>query len=482
MKLRKFLLSSFLMAGLTNSGVAAEAAASNGVSNVILSPDGAYASTVPDKIVVQGTVTDDTGEPLIGATVQIDAAKMQTGAVTDIDGHFSMVVPKGSKIRVSYLGFEEKKVIVNENGPVNIKLEKDLQELNEVVVVGYGTQKKVNMSGAVDQLTAKEIEKRPITDISHGLQGMIPNLNIDFTSGEPGKSAEINIRGEASINGGSPLIMIDGVAADADEMNRLMPGDIESISVLKDAASAAIYGARASFGVILITTKQGKGDRISVSYNNNFMWKRPSQLTDKTSDPYIYLKLKNIAVLNTPWSSGHVTSDERLEWARQRSDNPDGTEAIRLNPLDETQWDYMGNRDWTSYFLNRSTFSQNHQVAVSGATKKTNFYLSAGYDGEDGVLSRIASEDSYSRYATRGKVKYNVADWLSVSNNTSFVLTQRKKPSYYNLDDLYNAKPSDMDRNTDGTWANTDLGLALAQIVERKTPKIHAFRALSPPS
>lgn len=466
MKVRKFLLSSFLMAGLTNSGVAAEAAASNGVSNVILSPDGAYASTVPDKIVVQGTVTDDTGEPLIGATVQIDAAKMQTGAVTDIDGHFSMVVPKGSKIRVSYLGFEEKKVIVNENGPVNIKLEKDLQELNEVVVVGYGTQKKVNMSGAVDQLTAKEIEKRPITDISHGLQGMIPNLNIDFTSGEPGKSAEINIRGEASINGGSPLIMIDGVAADADEMNRLMPGDIESISVLKDAASAAIYGARASFGVILITTKQGKGDRISVSYNNNFMWKRPSQLTDKTSDPYIYLKLKNIAVLNTPWSSGHVTSDERLEWARQRSDNPDGTEAIRLNPLDETQWDYMGNRDWTSYFLNRSTFSQNHQVAVSGATKKTNFYLSAGYDGEDGVLSRIASEDSYSRYATRGKVKYNVADWLSVSNNTSFVLTQRKKPSYYNLDDLYNAKPSDMDRNTDGTWANTDLGLALAQIVD----------------
>lgn len=137
-----------------------------------------------------------------------------------------------------------------------------------------------------------------------------------------GTGCNINIRGEASINGGSPLILIDGVASDAEEMNRLLPEDVESLSVLKDASSAAIYGARAAFGVVLITTKQGKGDRIQVNYNNNFSWKRPSSLTEKTSDPYIYLKLKNIAVLNTPWSSGHVTSDERLEWARQRSDNP----------------------------------------------------------------------------------------------------------------------------------------------------------------
>ena len=249
-------------------------------------------------------------------------------------------------------------------------------------------------------------------------------------------------------------------------MNRLMPGDIESISVLKDAASAAIYGARAAFGVILITTKQGSGDRISVSYNGNAQWRRPSQLTDKTSDPYIYLKLKNIAVLNTPWSSGHVTTDERLEWARQRSDNPSGTEAIRLDPLDNTQWDYMGNRDWTRHFLDRSTFAQSHQLSVSGATARTNFYVSAGYDGEDGVLSKIAPDDTYKRYSTRGKVRYNITDWLNVSNNTSFVMTKRNKPSYYNRDAIYDAKPSDVDVNTDGTWANTDLGKALAQIVD----------------
>ena len=142
-------------------------------------------------------------------------------------------------------------------------------------------------------------------DVTGDVIDMIPNLNIDFTSGEPGQAAKINIRGEASINGGSPLILIDGVASDSEEMNRLLPQDIESISVLKDAASAAIYGARAAFGVILITTKRGAGDRIRIEYNNNFSWKRPSMMTNETSDPYIYLKLKNIAVLNTPWSSGH---------------------------------------------------------------------------------------------------------------------------------------------------------------------------------
>ena len=456
MELRKFFAGSCLIAGIACQVLPVKAAAA---------PDGTPVSTPSQKkVVVEGTVLDDMGEPLIGATVY--EKESTNGTTTDIDGHFSLSVPDHAKLTVHYLGFAEKSVVAEGGNSLNIKLEKDTHTLSDVVVVGYGTQKKVNISGSVDQLTAKDLEKRPITDVSRGLQGMIPNLNIDFASGEPGKAASLNIRGEASINGGSPLILIDGVASDAEEMNRLLPGDIESISVLKDAASAAIYGARAAFGVILITTKQGSGDRITVDYNNNFMWRRPSQLTDKTSDPYIYLKLKNIAVLNTPWSSGHVTSDERLEWARQRSDNPSGTEATRLDPLDQTQWDYMGNRDWTRYFLDRSTFAQSHQVSVSGATSRTNFYLSAGYDGEDGVLSRIAKNDDYTRYSTRGKVRYNIADWFNVSNNTSFVLTKRKKPSYYNLDALYDAKPSDVDRNTDGTWANTDLGKALAQIVD----------------
>lgn len=416
------------------------------------------------KVLVSGTVVDATGAPLPGATVRERATG--NGTVTNIDGHFSLSVSSEASLEVSFVGYATKVVPVAGQQELKIVLVEDAAALDEVVVVGYGIQKKVNLSGSVDQIGTKELEKRPIADLSRGLQGMIPNLNIDFTSGEPGQAANINIRGEASINGGSPLILIDGVAADVEEMNRLLPEDIESLSVMKDASSAAIYGARAAFGVILITTKQGKGDRIQVDYNSNFAWKRPSTLTEKTSDPYIYLKLKNIAVLNTPWSSGHVTSDERLEWARQRSDNPGGTPSVRLNPLDETQWEYMGNRDWTSYYLDRSTFSQTHQVAVSGATEKTRFYLSGGFDDEDGLFSDIVNNDKYRRYSMRAKVSYDIWKWLTLSNNTSYVVTERRKPSYYNISTFFDLEPHDMDRNPDGTWASGELGEALAQLVD----------------
>ena len=416
------------------------------------------------KVLVSGIVVDATGAPLPGATVRERATG--NGTVTNIDGHFSLSVSSEASLEVSFVGYATKVVPVAGQQELKIVLVEDAAALDEVVVVGYGIQKKVNLSGSVDQIGTKELEKRPIADLSRGLQGMIPNLNIDFTSGEPGQAANINIRGEASINGGSPLILIDGVAADVEEMNRLLPEDIESLSVMKDASSAAIYGARAAFGVILITTKQGKGDRIQVDYNSNFAWKRPSTLTEKTSDPYIYLKLKNIAVLNTPWSSGHVTSDERLEWARQRSDNPGGTPSVRLNPLDETQWEYMGNRDWTSYYLDRSTFSQTHQVAVSGATEKTRFYLSGGFDNEDGLFSDIVNNDKYRRYSMRAKVSYDIWKWLTLSNNTSYVVTERRKPSYYNISTFFDLEPHDMDRNPDGTWASGELGEALAQLVD----------------
>ena len=440
---------------------------------------------VRTKIQVSGVVTDKAGEPLLGATILEKASG--NGTVTDMDGNFSLAIPADATLEISYIGYKPQQIVVNGKTDFKVVLEDDSEHLEEVVVIGYGVQRKVNLSGSVDQINAKQLEARPITNISKGLQGMVPNLNIDFTSGEPGQAAKINIRGEASINGGSPLILIDGVASDAEELNRLLPEDIESLSVLKDASSAAIYGARAAFGVILITTKQGGGDRIQVNYNNNFSWKRPSILPDKTSDPYIYLKLKNIAVLNTPWSSGHVASDERLEWARQRSDNPNGTEPVRLNPLDETQWEYMGNRDWTDYFLNKSTFSNTHQLSISGASEKSRFYLSGGVDDENGILSGIVKNDKYRRYSMRAKVSYDVWKWLTVSNNTSFVATDRIRPSYLsnryepyidsngirqkglsdsNMSLFYDLAPTDWDKNPDGTWANSEAGITLAKLVD----------------
>ena len=440
---------------------------------------------VRTKIQVKGVVTDKSGEPLIGATIVEKASG--NGTIADPDGNFNLAVSSDAVLEISFIGYKSQQIQVNGKTTFSIVLEEDAENLEEVVVVGYGVQRKVNLSGSVDQINAKQLEARPITNISKGLQGMVPNLNIDFTSGEPGQAAKINIRGEASINGGSPLILIDGVASDAEELIRLLPEDIETLSVLKDASSAAIYGARAAFGVILITTKQGKGDRIQVDYNNNFSWKRPSVLPDKTSDPYIYLKLKNIAVLNTPWSSGHVANDERLEWARQRSDNPDGTDPVRLNPLDETQWEYMGNRNWTDYFLNKSTFSQTHQVSDSGSSDKTRFNVSGGMDDENGILSGVVKNDNYRRYSMRGKVSYDIWKWLTLSNNTSYVATERVRPSYlssrgepyidsngirqkgYNDSDMslfYNLAPTDWDKNPDGTWANTEAVITIAKLID----------------
>lgn len=418
------------------------------------------------RITIHGVVTDEKGEPIVGAGVRL--AGTTKGMVTDINGQFSFAdIPVGSKVEVSYIGYTSQQLIVSQdNTNYTVSLQEHRSALNELVVVGYGVEKKVDLSGAVDQIGAVELERKPITDLSKGLQGMIPNLNIDFSSGEPGKSATINVRGETSINGGSPLILIDGVASDAAELNRLLPGDIATISVLKDAASAAIYGARAAFGVILITTKSGKSGKIQVNYNNTFSWSKPTSLTDKTSDPYIFLKLRNIGSLNTPWSSGHVAGDERLAWARERSDNPGGTDAIRLSTKDQTLWDYMGNTNWTNYFLDKNSFSQNHQISISGGSENTRFYLSGGYDDQNGIFSRIVNRDDYKRYSMRAKVSYDLWNWLTISNNTSYVVTDRVKPSYYNIQAIYDAEPDDMDRNPDGTWANTTLGNALAQMAD----------------
>ncbi|MDR3118522.1 MAG: TonB-dependent receptor [Mediterranea sp.] len=414
---------------------------------------------------ISGRVTDPHGEPLAGAMIRERASG--NGVVTDLDGNFNMSVPSDAILEVSYFGYKPQEIAVGEKQTFLLVMEEEALNLGEVVVVGYGVQRKANLSGAVDQVSARQLEARPISSLSKGLQGVVPNLNIDFTSGELGQAARINIRGESSINGGNPLILIDGVASDAEELNRLLPEDIESLSVLKDASSAAIYGARAAFGVILITTKQGNTDRIQVAYNSNFAWKRPSVLPTKTSDPYIYLKLKNIAVLNTPWSSGHVTSDERLEWARQRSDNPASTEPVRLNPLDQTQWEYMGNRDWTDFFLNKNTFSHTQQVSVSGATPRSRFYLSVGFDDENGILTGIVPKDDYRRYSFRSKESYKLWDWFELSDNLSFVNTIRTKPSYYgSMQVFYDLAPSDYDLNPDGTWANSAAGITMAQLID----------------
>lgn len=412
---------------------------------------------------VSGTVSDAMG-PLAGVNVLEKGTT--NGTTTDFDGKYSLEVKNGSTLVFSYVGFITQEIVYDGQMPLNISLNEDSELLGEVVVVGYGVQKKANLSGSVDQINAKELEQKPITDISRGLQGMIPNLNIDFTSGEPGKAAEINIRGLASINGSAPLVLIDGVPSSSLDLNRLLPSDIESISVIKDASSAAIYGARAAFGVILITTKKGESGAPRVEYSGKLTWKRPTVLPRKTSDPYIYLKLKNIAVLNTPWSGGHVASDERLEWARQRSDNP-ALPPVRLNPNDETQYEYMGDKDWTDYFINKFTFAQSHQASISGGSDSYRYYTSVGYDRDNGILSHIVDKDYWERFNMRLRASYDLTKWFNISNNTTYSLTRREKPSAFwdsNMSMIYNLAPQDYDLNPDGTWANNAAGRVMAQL------------------
>ena len=415
-------------------------------------------------VTVSGKVTEADGStPLIGVSVMVKGTT--TGTVSDIDGLYSLEAPAEGVLVFSYIGMQTQEIAIGGQTTIDLSLSEDAVGLSEIVVVGYGVQKKENLSGAVDRIGPEQIQSRPISNLSQGLQGVSPNLNIDFNSGAPGQAAKINIRGLTSINGGEPLILIDGVPSDAIELNRLAPEDVESISVLKDASSAAIYGARAAFGVILITTRTGYQDGVNVSYTTNFSTGTPTVLPDKVTDPYIYLRIRETSTDNTPWDNQNY-SDETYAWAKERSDNPNSP-GVRINPNDATVWEYMGDRDWTRYFMNNYTDAQNHHITINGKSNATSYLLSGSYNRQNGVLS--LADDYFDRYTLRGKVNFQVNDWITVGNNTYLTLTERENPSYFSLWDLFNFHPTDWDKNPDGTWANTTVGNTGARLTNGGT-------------
>ena len=223
---------------------------------------------------VKGKVTDEQGQPLIGVTVMVKGSTK--GAQTNANGEFSIEAPESATLVFSYIGHESQEVAVKDAGkPLSIVLKGGASGLTEIVVVGYGAQKKINLSGAVDAISGKALESRPITNIATGLQGLLPNLNIGLSNGRVTSTPSFNIRGATGLpnSNTAPFILVDNIPASPDELARLNPADVESITVLKDAASAAIYGSSAPYGALLITTKQGKrGKAPSISYNNNLSW------------------------------------------------------------------------------------------------------------------------------------------------------------------------------------------------------------------
>jgi TonB-linked SusC/RagA family outer membrane protein len=237
------------------------------------------------------------------------------------------------------------------------------------------------------------------------------------------------------------------------------PEDVKSISVLKDASSAAIYGARAAFGVLLITTKTG--GRNEITYSNSIIWGKPSVTPNPVTDPYIFSRVFDIATSNTPWN--YVSfDDDYYEWARARSEDAT-VPNVRLDPQNPTYWQYMGDTNWNDYFFNQSSLSQNHNISISGKKDVVSYYFSGNHTIENG-LNKLA-EDSWKRNAVRSRIIVEPYKWMKFENNTFITSADRKRPTY-GFTNVYNLRPTDVVKNPDGSWANTDAGRAAARIVD----------------
>ena len=422
---------------------------------------------------ISGSVSDAvTSEPLAGVSIVVVGSETESGVVigtqTDAMGRFNLDVPAGfTALKFSYIGYISKEQTI-QGQTMNVVLEPDVLLLEEAVVVGFGTQKRANLSGAVDEVDMEALELRSISNVTQGLQGLIPNLNIDYTAGAPGTEPIINIRGYTSINGGSPLILIDGIPAEARDLNLLDAQDVSSISVLKDASSAAIYGARAAFGVLLIETKRGGGEQMNVNYTHRTSWDTPTVIPEKVTDPYVYMRWQENSSDATPWDYINY-SDDMYAWARDRSDNPSSTDAVRVNPSNTSQWQYMGNRDWSEYFLSDYGMSSNNTLSLSGSTANTNYYLSGSMDNQDGALQ--IDDDNFERLGIRSNVEYRLNQFFNITNLTQMTQSSRNAPSYLSgesssMQSFYLLAPTSWHKNPDGNWANSAAGQLAAQLTE----------------
>lgn len=415
---------------------------------------GTEAAPPKDKA-THGTVVDKTGIGVIGATVMVKGSS--TGTSTDLDGNFSLEAPEGSLIDIMIIGYRTATVKAQPGAHLSIILEEDVTLLEEVVVVGYGTQKKINMTGSVESVGGEKMENMPMPSLSRGLQGLIPNLNIDMADGKPIRSSEYNVRGTTSIGegGGSTLILIDGAPGDPDMLN---PNDIESVTVLKDAASAAIYGARGPFGVVLITTKNPAEGKTSVSYSGNVSFYRQTQTNDYIWDGYTYLTqfveaynayndyaMNPTGVNNAfPFTQGLETYMAEL---KKRHDDPT-LSKVETDPA-TGKYIYYGSTDWYKELYKDVNMGTEHSINISGSAKNVGYYISGRYYGQDGIF-RYNSDD-YKMFNVRGKGYVQVAPWLKISNNFDF----SNRTYNYPLTSIYEK----------GIWRNiADQGFPMAMM------------------
>jgi len=385
---------------------------------------------------ISGIVTDGNGEALIGVSVAIKGTT--AGTMTDVDGRFQLNAAPNAILTVSYIGFATKEVPVGNQSVVSITLDEDNKVLDEVVVVGFATQKKVNLTGSVGVATAKDLESRPVTNATQALQGLVPGLQISTNNGALDKDMSINIRGVGTIgdgSSGSPLVLIDGMEGD---INTINPQDIENISVLKDAAASSIYGSRAPFGVILVTTKKGRSGQTSINYNNSFRISSPINLPEMM-DSYTFANYFNAAAKGVGW--GAVFSDvvmrQMLDFQAKGGANRGGLPTdgnVWGKPAGDPFTAAYANTDWYSEIYKDNNFSQEHNLSLSGGTEKITYYASLGYLDQNGLLRH--GEDGLKRYNVTAKINAKMTNWLDFSYNLRFARVDNWRPTKFN-DGLY---------------------------------------------
>ena len=396
----------------------------------------ANAAVVQQQSVCKGTVVDNNGDPVVGASVFVVSNGQKKGSVTDLDGNFEIAgVASGSSLTISYVGYKTQQVTWS-GKDLKVTLQENSEMLDNVVVVGYGTQKKVNLTGAVSVVNSKQLESRPVTSVAQALQGEVPGLN--FSVGNSGGSLNsrmsMNIRGIGTIGSGSnaaPLVLIDGSEGD---LYSISPNDIESISVLKDASSSAIYGSRAAFGVILVTTKSGKEGRTNVSYNGNVRFSTATQIPEMPNS-YDFARYWNDAAANSGAGSVPFSQDmlEKIKNHINGTPRPgeeatttwQGTAANEPWSMYNGSWD---NTNWFKEMYRSGVPSTEHNISVSGGGNKVNYYLSGALLSQRGLIRH--GKDKLKRYNFSAKVTANLTNWATVSYNSKWVREDYSRPSY----------------------------------------------------
>jgi TonB-linked SusC/RagA family outer membrane protein len=352
---------------------------------------------------IKGVITDaSSGESIIGASIIEKGAT--NGTVSDINGNFQLIVPANAAIEISFIGYVTQTIQTSNRDFFTVQLREDMLSLSEVVVVGYGVQKKANLTGSVSSVNFEELAlSRPVTNVSSALAGLSSGVQVMQTSGQPGDDgARIRIRGNGTLNDNNPLVIIDGME---NVIDAVIPQDIESISVLKDAASSAIYGARAANGVILITTKKGTKGKVSVNYTGRFSQAKPTNLIELISDYADYMEWINEGFINTNQKANFNQSTIDL-W-REKSQNPNATNEIGV-----PNYVAFPNTDWQRELFNGSIIND-HSISVNGGSENSHFLISMGYLDNPGLVENTGIK----RYSLRTNLETNVNKWLTVGTN-----------------------------------------------------------------